>query len=128
MAIDYVNRYLYATKDIPRSQFQLIGATVCPVFERSRYALSHCITPTCAVHMRMLFRPKTVWWKLQALLIAAKIQELHPPHAIELAELTLGACTARQIAEKELEMVQVCLFTRGLLYDRFSLMWLFLNS
>ena len=43
-----------------------------------------------------------------ALLIASKSQESHPPHAVELAELTLGACTAKQISELELHMLQVC--------------------
>jgi hypothetical protein len=63
------------------------------------FAACYCLVP--------LRRTRSFIFLGQALLIAAKIQEVHPPHAIELAELTLGACTARQIAEKELEMVQV---------------------
>lgn len=58
-----------------------------------------------------------------ALLIAAKAQEMHPPHAIELAELTLGACTAKQISEKELEILQVCLCRLLLLLLRGCAHW-----
>lgn len=68
LATDYIDRYLTASRDVPKQQLQLIGIT--------------------------------------CLFIAAKIEEIYPPKLTDFSYVTDGACTDKEILEKELVILK----------------------
>lgn len=106
-AVNYCDRYLAACpRAFPRDRLQLLGACVAACLH-AWHARAHACT---YIGHRPLQGPHTPPFPfpsiaVTALFVAAKMEEIYPPKAQEMAATTGGASSAREIVAFEQELM-----------------------
>ncbi len=91
LAVDFIDRYLTSTRNVPKNRLQLIGKTSS--------------VKICQILFTKPF-PHAIFTGVTSLFIGAKIEEIYPPKLQEFAYVTDGACSEEEILTMELVILK----------------------